>query len=214
MEQVGHFLPSNESIKQSRAEGQSEGSRTIQPTGKTSLRLSDALLETLWSKMTEIFGHRWTSSFGSEPSKVWASGLAGVTGLQLADGLRKIVQRGIDWPPSLPEFRAMCEGIPAFSAVRAELLPSHQGERSPFARLVWLKLDSWAYRHANAERAERILRDAYGEAVKHLRDGKPLPPSPVADLGHEQYQRRGSSPDVAQAALQEIGALLGMVAGR
>ena len=140
----------------------------------------------------------------------WARALAGVSPHQLANALQSCVASGDAWPPALPEFRAMCDGIPAFSAVRAELLPSHQGERSPFARLVWLKLDSWAYRHANAERAERILRDAYGEAVRHLRDGKPLPPSPVADLGHGQRQGMWSTPEVAEGALQAIAKTLGL----
>lgn len=210
MQQVGHFLPSSEFSRQSRVEGQSEGSRMSQPTGEAmSSRLSDALLETLWSKMTEIFGHRWTSSFGSEPSKVWASGLAGVTGLQLADGLRKIVQRGMDWPPSLPEFRSLCEGIQTFDEVRAEFAPGFSGERSQFGRLVYLKLDTWSWRHAPADRADRMLRDAYGEAVRWIRDGKPLPPSPVADLGHEQPKRKAGSPEVAEAALRDIAAILG-----
>ena len=47
-------------------------------------------MRTLWVRMAEIYGHRWTSSYGDSESgaaRTWAKGLAGVSPAQLAAGL-------------------------------------------------------------------------------------------------------------------------------
>jgi hypothetical protein len=68
-------------------------------------------MEKLWLQMAEMFGHRWTGSFGVMPSEdhAWAGALAGLTGEQLACGLRVLSASGADWPPAAPAFRSMCE---------------------------------------------------------------------------------------------------------
>ncbi|MBU2804272.1 hypothetical protein HF668_03700 [Acidithiobacillus ferridurans] len=59
--------------------------------------------------MAEIYGHKWVSCFGPEPSPAWVAGLADLTGDQLSSGFRWCVaERADPWPPSLPEFRHAC----------------------------------------------------------------------------------------------------------
>lgn len=60
--------------------------------------------------MAEIYGHRWTSNFGdSHNARVtWQKGLADRTPGQIAEGLRACLDRPDSWPPTLPEFRALC----------------------------------------------------------------------------------------------------------
>lgn len=64
-----------------------------------------------------MFGHRWTATFGesatssgqlTETAKTWGAGLRGLEGEEIAAGLRACSASGAAWPPSLPEFRAMC----------------------------------------------------------------------------------------------------------
>ena len=73
----------------------------------------------LWERLTHIYGHKFASAYGesatdgnelTEAAKTWASGLRGVTGEQIASGLRECVNCGESWPPTLPEFVAMCKG--------------------------------------------------------------------------------------------------------
>lgn len=73
------------------------------------------LLEKLWITMVETYGHRWTANFGviPKPDHAWAKHLTGITGRQLANGLAGL--SGLDndgWPPSAPQFRAMCLHVP------------------------------------------------------------------------------------------------------
>ena len=54
--------------------------------------------------------HKWTSAIdGMEEVFLsgWSEDLAGVTGPQIANGLKSLPD---DWPPSADEFRALCLG--------------------------------------------------------------------------------------------------------
>lgn len=64
--------------------------------------------------MAMTFGHRWTSQFGTEDDGTWQQGLRGITPDQVRSALEAIDQSGEAWPPSLPEFRALCRGRNGF----------------------------------------------------------------------------------------------------
>ena len=77
------------------------------------------LIINLWERMAHIYGHKWTSAHGesgieknelTEVARTWATGLRGVTGEQIAVGLRACIDRLDDWPPTLPEFKRLCLG--------------------------------------------------------------------------------------------------------
>lgn len=63
----------------------------LQPT-----RLPDKLLEWLWMKMAEMYGHRRMSSFGDNPNPdgAWTTVLQGLTGQQLVRGLDMLMFMG------------------------------------------------------------------------------------------------------------------------
>lgn len=69
-------------------------------------------IDTLWSKMTRIYGHKWLSNFGSRDDGTWLEGLRGLLPEELARGLRACLTRVDPWPPTLPEFRRLCAGVP------------------------------------------------------------------------------------------------------
>jgi hypothetical protein len=81
----------------------------------------------------------------------------------------------------------MCLGIPAFASVRAEIVsisgPAPLGGTSrtcisPFARMVWSNLDSHRWRNADADRADRLLREAYDAAREHVMSEPHVPAPP------------------------------------
>ena len=69
---------------------------------------SKKVMERLWLVMLEIYGHRWESSFGSEPTESWARSLKGISPQQIAKGLDELHESGESWPPSAIEFAKMC----------------------------------------------------------------------------------------------------------
>jgi hypothetical protein len=62
----------------------------------------------LWKRMTEIYGHKWVSSYGTEPNKPWSEYINNTSDIKLKHGLNLILENGYDWPPSLPEFIKLC----------------------------------------------------------------------------------------------------------
>lgn len=181
------------------------------PTPAASPLPTPTAMATLWLRMTQIYAHRWTAPHGESPdaegssAETWAKGLAGLSGAHLAAGLRACITRADPWPPTLPEFRALCLSIPPMPAVRREL--AGDGDRSGFAVLVWERLDSYAYRHADGRAAERILADAYAEAREHVMAGGALPPPRMALPAPEKPAPVPARPEVARAALAELRAL-------
>lgn len=155
--------------------------------------------------MAAIYGHRWTSGFGEDPQGVtgdtWAAGLSGLTGRDLARGLEACVAASDPWPPTLPEFRGMCLSIPAFASVRVQL---QLGNPSPFAHLTWGFVDSYRYRNATSELADKMLRDAYEFAREYVMRGGDIPAPPEKAIESKPLASKPASAKVARAALKDI----------
>lgn len=156
--------------------------------------------------MTEIYGHRWSATFGestdgNSAAETWAKGLAGVTGSQLADGLKACIASSDPWPPTLPEFRAMCLGIPSLVSIRAEI--NGKGERTPFAMLVWQRLDGYQFRQVSAKDADRMLVGAYEDAREFVMRGGELPVIAAA-VEHQPKEFVPVSPEVAAKHMLDV----------
>lgn len=67
-----------------------------------------SLIAKLWSRMIEMYGHKFMSSYGEVPSDTWSRALAGASAADLAQGVKACFQRQDTWPPTLPEFVEMC----------------------------------------------------------------------------------------------------------
>lgn len=188
----------------------------------------------IWERMVAAFPGRWIFAMGASPHPIitgadgretvdtsrltmvgqtWAAGLAGLSAQQLGAGLQACMTTwGKDRVPSLTEFRAMCIGIPSLAVVREDIARTGQ-KRERFTIMVCRHLDYYAYRHADARDAERILREAYESARERALRGEPIPDLPEAlpscKNPQETVVRR--TPEVALAALDDIAKMLGIV---
>ena len=138
----------------------------------------------------------------------WAKGLTGLSAGQLAHGLEACITRNDVWPPTLPEFRALCMDVPTLAQVKADLL-GKAAERAPFTLLVWRYIDGHAFRRADQRTADRMLSDAYEVAREQAMRGVPLPQQPAALVEQEQPELIPATPETAQAHFDEIRELLG-----
>jgi len=169
--------------------------------------IAEPVIRKLWQHMAEIYGHKWTSAYGEDAGasagQTWAKGLAGLTAVQVGAGIRAALASAEEWPPTLPKFRAMCFGVPSFGVVRGEI-NARDSKRSPFALLVWSRIDGVRYRAADADRADRLLREAYDEAVEHIVRGGELP-EPRAEISAPVAEpRKPASPEVARKHLESL----------
>lgn len=160
-------------------------------------KLPDRLLERLWLKMAEMFGHRWTASFGvsADPSSAWASTLKGLDGRQLAHGLNVVAARGEEWPPSAPAFRAMClnaapetMGLPGLEEAFLQALAGTA--RHPVVKAGAKATGTFDLRRgAPSDAALRRRFEAnYLIAVRRWGNGEPLEDVLPVMLGHDSQK--------------------------
>jgi len=67
------------------------------------------LVAQLWMRMTGMYTQTWTTAHGDTDDGTWEAGLAGLGPEDFARGLRRCLDHGGDWPPSLPTFRQWCK---------------------------------------------------------------------------------------------------------
>lgn len=164
---------------------------------ETPERLSQGLLDNLWIKMSEMYGHRWTSNFGvsADPGHSWASVLKGLTGQQIANGLNTLVEKGheFDWPPPANVFRAMClqvAGLPseaqAWDEARAGMY-SHPAVR--IAAEATSTFDLHTAKNSDKALRQRFERN-YAIVMRRAQTGQPLEGRIAKGLGHDSMRPR------------------------
>ena len=63
-----------------------------------------------WSRMSDIYGHKWASQHGDEPNDSWIRILAPLDASQYSTGFNALSKRADNWPPDAFEFRNMATG--------------------------------------------------------------------------------------------------------
>ena len=187
-------------------------------TGRSQQKPPAIWLRSLWERMVAMYGHAWTSVHGLSPQvqggdsltmsgSTWAGALEGLSGQQIANGVRSCIAEGKEFPPSAPRFRAMCIGIPSLAAIRSEL---RKGATSRFARAVLAEMDVFRFQQADTERSDRMVRDAYELVQDRVMNGEPLPDVPAALIGSEEHELKPATPEQREAHCAEIRGLLGL----
>ena len=181
--------------------------------------LSSSATDELWMRMASRYGHAWVSQYGPMPDGIaaaeWRSTLWGLTAAQMREGFEADAIRGAEWPPSSAQFRALCMGVPSLGSVRAEIedMVRHMGIGQPsiisrFARGVWSRMNTYAYRNSSGKTPERILRDAYELTREFVMEGGTLPMAPTAAIEHKAPKHQPASPEIAAAHLRSIAEML------
>lgn len=153
----------------------------------------------LWAWMTRFYGHKWTSTQGTSDlmldeqgreqpgSGAWGKLLAGLSPQQLGAGLEACKMRDDPWPPSAPEFRALCEagvsrlGIPDVAtawreAVEASTDPTKWKFSHPIVQEA-ARLTDWYSIRTGTPKAETVqnrFNKRYGDLTAKLQRGEPL----------------------------------------
>lgn len=160
-------------------------------------------------RMASRYGHTWVSQFGNKPDGIaaaeWRTTLAGITPLQVAEGIKADVSRGTEWPPSSTMFRAMCLGVPTLSAAKLSI----NDPQNRFSLLMWQRMDKFSFRQADSGRAENMLRGAYDLAREHVMRGGALPELPVARIDKQEEKRTRASPETVQKHCEQLRTIFG-----
>lgn len=157
--------------------------------------LSQVLLDKLWIKMAEFYGHRWTSSFGliANPDHAWAKVLSGITGEQLANGLNALVERPseFDWPPPANVFLELCQQVKGLPSTQQAWDEARAGTYSHKAVKVAAEATSLFDLHSalDGDKAlfQRFERN-YAIVMRRAQTGQPLDGKILTGIGHDSQK--------------------------
>ena len=147
----------------------------------------------MWGVLVALFGVRFTSQFGEKPdmSGEWAKTLKGVSRRQVVEGMERVRMSGRDWPPTAPEFRALClmsvRTVSSLEVAYAELCKFVAEGRSDTHNLSaglyhTLKnhLSLYTWRQLPTDKGLDVFRAAYKATLEHERTGQELSTPPDA----------------------------------
>jgi len=171
--------------------------QTVSEPPLPSEMLSQALLDKLWIKMAEFYGHRWTSSFGviADPEHTWAKVLSGVTGAQLANGLHALVERSaeFDWPPPANVFLSLCQQVKGLPSEAQAWDEARSGKYSHPAVRIAAEATSTFDLHStpdgNKALKQRFERN-YAIVMRRAQTGQPLEGRIAKGLSHDSMRPR------------------------
>ena len=132
----------------------------------------------LFAWMAAVYGRKWTVNFDDSDAMrmamaVWQDGLCDLRDGHFEVGRNACIHRRKDWPPSLPEFRRLCLGLPdAATAIAAAL---REDWTHPVARHFLSLISSWDRQHWSTEKLERAYRDNL-ETAMDMAEGDVLIP--------------------------------------
>lgn len=171
--------------------------QTVSEPPLPSAMLPQALLDKLWIKMAEFYGHRWTSSFGviADPEHTWAKVLSGVTGAQLANGLHALVERSaeFDWPPPANVFLSLCQQVKGLPSEAQAWDEARAGTYSHPAVRIAAEATSTFDLHSGSNK-DKALRQRfernYAIVMRRAQTGQPLEGRISKGIGHDSMRPR------------------------
>ena len=185
-----------------------------QPTSTSQNPLTERHIADLWRRMTRIYGHRWTSAFGAKDDSTWLRGLRDMTPAQVGHGLSRCATHRADgWPPTLPEFRALCTptaedlGLPTPDAAYREAALADRDHQwsHPAVFAAAQAAGLFALRTLPESKSRPLFERAYEIATRRVLAGEQFDTPVPRALEKLPVQAR---PDVAEAALAAMRTLL------
>lgn len=142
--------------------------------------------------MTTIFGYRWSSQYGEADAatmELWRAGLSDMQPEQIGLGIQRSATEWLNpFPPSLPEFRALCQpkpedlGLPDLDhayrdAINCAAAINIGGDTSKFPEIVQVavrEIGSAAFREMKPTDSLKAFSRAYEILVRKIMAGENL----------------------------------------
>ena len=87
---------------------QSSSAQDLQMKNEKERVKHERVMDRLWERMQEIYGHQLNSQYGATIPESWERLLMGVSPDQIKNGLERLATRTDTWPPNAVEFRQLC----------------------------------------------------------------------------------------------------------
>jgi hypothetical protein len=139
------------------------------------IMITKKLIQALFERFITIYGKKFTHDFDGHEARVvmwvedWYEGLLGIPPETFKDALYYI-KTNYPWPPSLPEFRCVCErsmGLPSQADIID--LAIRQDFSHPLTKMVYDKITSFNFRNWSQDKLEKAVAECYPHLLAKLR---------------------------------------------
>lgn len=144
------------------------------------------LVELLWRRMTEIYGHRWASAYGERPTDGWITAVGDLSADMIRSGLVKMARCGDHnaWPPTALEFRTLCLpcgedfGFPSLDEALQQAVGNRTGKHAAVIHTL-RRIDGYALRRMPLADALKNFAPAWQKTINEISAGGELPQAPL-----------------------------------
>ncbi len=168
-----------------------------------STELPNAWVERLFERLLAMYGRKFADMWGcveiASLKATWAKALGDLTPDEIGAGLTRCLDR--EWPPTLPEFRALCRRQLSADSAFIEAVkryPSREGWTDPAVYWAAAAIGCYDLRHLPYQALRARWADALDEA---RRNPKPIPEPVPADHQVENLQ---ADPERVKAAAEQV----------
>lgn len=63
----------------------------------------------VWNALTEMYGNAFVSSYGEQPTRIWAEAISSLNDRELQRGFKRLVEEVRTFPPNVSEFVHACK---------------------------------------------------------------------------------------------------------
>lgn len=130
--------------------------------------------QALYYRFASIYGDKFVKPYHNEKflavwCEEWMEGLAGIKPLIIKEAIGHI-RLNLCWPPSIAEFRLICDQLSGVPSVEVALQEAHRQNFShPVIAIAYEKVGSWALRHDKEDVIRQKFEKAYREALGEYR---------------------------------------------
>lgn len=131
----------------------------------------------LYMRFTVTYGDRFTHNHPTDDFvncwiDEWNDGLADIDHLHIKDALQ-YCRLNLEWPPTLAEFRKLCEQASGIPTAEQALQAAIRGDfYHPIIRMSYDKIGSWDMRHDTHMTLSKKFKVAHQEALNAFRNSQ------------------------------------------
>ena len=137
--------------------------------------ITKKIIRALYERFVTIYGKRFTHDFEGHDNRLimwiedWYEGLLGIDPKTFKDAIH-FMMTTLKWPPTLPEFRELCERSDGFPNEREILISgSSRNFHHPLIKIVYDKVGSWEFHNSSADKVSKLISVYYLESLANLR---------------------------------------------
>lgn len=167
--------------------------------------------ELLWERLTELYGHRFTSAYSDNPNQGWELALTGLSPEMIGKGLKRMSQdaRFTDWPPNALGFRRLCLptaaelGLPGDGEAYRQAVGLNTQRHPAVVYALRNFVGGYELRREKERMAKKIWSQAWAETVDYVAAGGELP-APEKQIEEKNTPATKSVAEKGMAALKDM----------